>query len=178
MAPGGRRRVQMTALGGAALLVVAALTVVVLPLREDPLAAGSARWTELAAVAAARPGARNAAGLNTAGAMVQRLRAVCPCAVSGTTLLGPQALSDCPCADAIAAAVAKALNGNMYAPPPPPPTQQAPNPAYPPGTVQPAPPPPVTTPPGEPDINYMAIIDTLTRDVVADSNLISGEMRA
>ncbi len=28
----------------------------------------------------------------------------------------------------------------------------------------------------QPEINYMAIIDTLTRDVVADSNLIAGRM--
>ena len=40
--------------------------------------------------------------------------------------------------------------------------------AYPPATISP----PLPSAPG-PDINYLAIIDTLTRDVVADSNMIS-----
>eukprot|EP00277_Geminigera_cryophila_P040065 CAMPEP_0173112498 /NCGR_PEP_ID=MMETSP1102-20130122/46085_1 /TAXON_ID=49646 /ORGANISM="Geminigera sp., Strain Caron Lab Isolate" /LENGTH=290 /DNA_ID=CAMNT_0014013643 /DNA_START=15 /DNA_END=883 /DNA_ORIENTATION=- len=113
----------------------------------------------------------NSAGINVAAPLKQRLLSVCPCAISGNTLLSQQSLVDCPCADVIAAAVRKALNGNMYAPPsppPPPPATAKANPAYPPATISP----PLPSAPG-PDINYLAIIDTLTRDVVADSNMIS-----
>ena len=125
----------------------------------------------------------NMAGLNTAGALVQRLREVCPCAISGHTLLSQQALADCPCADAIAAAVRKALTPGQLpegfptlgassapsAPPSQPPKRENAHPAYPPGTLQPLPP----SPQVGSGINYMAIIDTLTRDVVSDSNLIA-----
>ena len=129
----------------------------------------------------------NMAGLNTAGALVQRLREVCPCAISGNTLLSQQALADCPCAAAIAAAVRKALTPGQYgrvlpegfstfgassapsAPPSQSPKRENAHPAYPPGTLQPLPP----SPQVGSGINYMAIIDTLTRDVVSDSNLIA-----
>jgi len=115
----------------------------------------------------------NMAGLNTAGALVQRLREVCPCAISGNTLLSQQALADCPCAAAIAAAVRKALTPGASsapsAPPSEPPKSENAHPAYPPGTLQPLPPSPLV----DSGINYMAIIDTLTRDVVSDSNLIA-----
>ena len=145
----------MGALYGSVLLVLAALAVVamVLPQREDLVAPG--RRSELVGTAA----------------LSKSLSAECPCLAQ--SLSAQQSLSDCPCADAIAVAVAKALNGNMYAPPPPPPPRQKPSPAYPPGTLKPVLPPPMTARQGETEINYMAIIDTLTRDVVADSNLIA-----
>jgi len=122
-------------------------------------------------------------------ALAQRMKEQCPCAVAGSTVLSQQVLKDCPCASAVAAAVTKALNdalmtssANNYAyarsspgVPPQPLTAEIGQAAYPPGVppqaVEPSGPTPAQAAMGQ-DASYMNVIQTLTRDVVADANMI------
>ena len=129
-------------------------------------------------------------------ALAQRMKEQCPCALAGNTMLSQQVLKECPCASAVAAAVTKALNdalmtssANNYAyarsspgVPPQPLTAEIAGDiynartAYPPGIspqafTQSSGPTPAQAAAGQ-DASYMNVIQTLTRDVVADANMI------
>ncbi|EKX53688.1 hypothetical protein GUITHDRAFT_100664 [Guillardia theta CCMP2712] len=131
-------------------------------------------------------------------ALAQKFARQCPCAIAGDTFLSSQILAECPCASAIAAAVSRALDNalskssaNNYAYArsspgviPQPLEVDVANPAYPPN---PSPIPIPQQPAEEPeeredptpaeaaagkDATYQSVMATLTRDVVADSNMI------
>eukprot|EP00960_Hanusia_phi_P018119 532698-Hanusia_phi.AAC.1 len=131
-------------------------------------------------------------------ALAQKFARQCPCAIAGDTVLSTQILAECPCASAIAAAVSRALDNalskssaNNYAYArsspgvvPEPLEVDVANPAYPPNPSpiplpqQPteesedrADPTPAEAAAGK-DATYQSVMATLTRDVVADSNMI------
>ena len=123
-------------------------------------------------------------------ALAQRMKEQCPCAIAGSSMLLQQTLKDCPCAASVAAAVTKALNdaltttsANNYAyarsspgVPPQPLTAEIGQAAYPPSITpqvftDSSGPTPAEAASGQ-DASYMNVIQTLTRDVVADANMI------
>lgn len=184
-ASAGRRVIACT-LGAAAVMALAAVATLA-PAAARGEAAGKRMPTVLASLNLAANNHALALG-NTA--LAQRLKAQCPCALVGNTMLSQQVLKECPCASSVAAAVTKALNdalmtssANDYAyarsspgVPPQPLTAEIAQAAYPPGISPQAftdssGPTPAQAANGM-DASYMNVIQTLTRDVVADANMI------
>lgn len=179
-----RRRVAMLvgALGAAGVLAFAAVAALKPPAGRR----ADARETVLASMNLAA----NNGGLvlgNTA--LAQRMKEQCPCAIAGSSMLSTAVLKECPCASSVAAAVTKALNdalmtssANNYAyarsspgVPPQPLTAEIGQASYPPSISPQAftdsGPTPAQAAAGQ-DASYMNVIQTLTRDVVADANMI------
>jgi hypothetical protein len=183
----------MCALGAAAVMAFAAAAMLVPETELGDKAAGRKMSVALASINLAANNHALALG-NTA--LAQRMKEQCPCALAGNTMLSQQVLKECPCASAVAAAVTKALNdalmtssANNYAyarsspgVPPQPLTAEIAGDiynartAYPPGIspqafTQSSGPTPAQAAAGQ-DASYMNVIQTLTRDVVADANMI------
>jgi hypothetical protein len=185
-ASNSRSALRVGALGAAAVMALAAAAALTASAAGGDSRKGLPR-TVLASLSLAANNGRLALG-NTA--LAAQMKEQCPCAMAGSSMLLQQTLRDCPCAASVAAAVTKALNdalsttsANNYAyarsspgVPPQPLTAEIGQAAYPPSITpqvftDSSGPTPAEAAAGQ-DASYMNVIQTLTRDVVADANMI------
>ena len=186
-----RRRVpahSRTVLAGVCATALLALLAAANVLSPEAEAAGRSHGAGLTALASLTLAASNGKLAIGDPARLQAVKQQCPCAVARHSLLSQQAVKECPCAAAIAAAVTRALDSALD-------RTSVNNFAY--GRSSPGAPPkplvadvggaPAPMPPGiEPQAvgptpaeaangakpSYMNVIQTLTRDVVADAHMI------